>query len=143
MSKEIILWCIIMYVCGQLFHLFVNKIPALRKRAMVANYQFKLSDYWKEEWNLVAGAVIFGVMLMVGLGEFIKWKPAAADIVRWFCGFVGYFFNSLIVGKLGQYEKKLSKLIDLKTNTADQVVPTDDKGKPVNMVAPAPGEKTT
>lgn len=141
MSKENIIWCAVMYLLGQLFHLFMQKIPALRKRAKAANYEFTMADYWTEEWNVVFGALVFGVMLIVGAGEIVKWKPEVADLIRWFFGFVGYFFNSLIVGKLGQYEKKLSNIIDIKTNTADRVSETDDKGKPLDMKTAAPGER--
>lgn len=143
MSKENIIWCGAMYILGQLFHVFVQKIPALKKRAKAANYGFKMSDYWREEWNLVFAALIFGVMLVVGAGEIVTWKPEVADFLRWFFGFVGYFFNSMIIGKLGQYEKKLSRIIDIKTNTADDIAATDDKGKPVSMKTPAPGERNT
>ena len=140
MTTELLIWCGVMYLLGQLFHLFVNKIPALKKRATAANYEFKVSDYWKEEWYLVLGALVFGIMLVIGVSEILTWKPEVAKFVRWFFGFVGYFFNSLIVGKLGQYEKKLSNLIDLKTNIADQVSATDDKGKPLDMQTQAPGD---
>jgi hypothetical protein len=142
MTTYMILWCAAMYILGQLFHLFVQKIPAMKSRAKAANYEFTLKDYWREEWFMICGALCLGIMLIIGASEIVQWKPQVADWMRWFFGFVGYFFNSLIVGKLGQYEKKLSKIIDAKTNFADSLNETNEKGKPLNMEGDAPGEKT-
>lgn len=141
MNAQVAALAMAMYILGQLFHLFASKIPAMRKRAKAANYEFSMADYWKEEWNMVAAALVLGIMLLIGMKELIRWKPGAAEVIQWVYGLVGYFFNSLIVGKLGQYEKKLSQIIDIKTNTADQVAETDSKGKPLSMEAAAPGEK--
>lgn len=141
MTTYMLIWCAAMYICGQLFHLFVQKIPAMKTRAKAANFKFTLKDYWNEEWYMICGALVLGMMLTIGASEIVQWKPQVADWMRWFYGFVGYFFNSLIVGKLGQYEKKLSRIIDIKTNIADKVEGTDAKGKPDSMTTSAPGEK--
>lgn len=141
MTRDQYIWSVVMFIAGQLLHLFLNKIPALKTRAKVANYDFRLVDYWREEWYIIIGTQIFGAMVIIGIDEVAHWKPEVVDYVKWFFAGLGYFFSSVIIKWLGQYEKKLLAVIDIKTNTADNTIPTDDKGKPVNMQTAAPGEK--
>lgn len=42
--------CVLMFIGGQAIHLFLIKIPAIRKRARAANKEFTVSEYWKEDW---------------------------------------------------------------------------------------------
>lgn len=143
MTREQYIWCVSMFIMGQLLHLFLSKIPALMKRAKVANYQFKISDYWKEEWYIVIGTQIFGAMTIIGIDEIAHWKPDVVDYVKWFFAGLGYFFSSVIIKWLGTYEKKLLKIINIKTDISDGVSETDIKGKPVSMQTAAPGESST
>lgn len=141
MTLSLYLQCVAMFICGQLLQLFWLKIPSLKKRAKAANFKFSPSDYWKEEWYLIIGTEILGAMLIIGLDQFIHWKPEVLDYIKWFFGAIGAFGSSVVLSKLSSYEKKLTEVINIKTDHSDSVIDTDAKGKPVTMQTAAPGEK--
>lgn len=141
MTLSLYLQCVAMFVCGQLLQLFWLKIPSLKKRAKAANYKFSAADYWNEEWHLIIGTEVLGAMAIMGLNEIVHWKPEVLDYVKWFFGAIGAFGSSVMLSKLSSYEKKLTEVINVKTDTSDAVTATDEKGKPVDMKTSAPGEK--
>lgn len=124
----LILQCIAMFILGQLLQLFWLKIPSLKKRSKAANYHFSLSDYWKEDWYLIIGTQILGALVVIGLNELVQWKPMILDYIKWFFAFIGAFASSVILSKLSAYEKKLTEVIDVKTNLSDAANPVDEKG---------------
>ena len=133
MTLSLYIQCVAMFIGGQLLQLFWLKIPSLKKRAKAANYKFSIKEYWAEDWYLIAGTEVLGAMVIIGLNEITHWKPEIIDVVKWFFGGIGAFGSSVILSKLSAYEKKLSEVIDVKTNISDSFAPTDDKGKPLQQ----------
>ena len=141
MTISLYIQIVAMFILGQMLQLFWLKIPSLKKRAKVANYKFSVKDYFSEDWHLIAGTQVFGAMAVLGLNELTHWRPEILDVVKWFFAAIGAFGSSVVLSKLSVFEKKLSNVIDFKTNIGDAVTETDEKGKPIEMQDPAPGEK--
>lgn len=125
MTLRLYLLSVLMFLLGQALHLFWIKIPAVKKRANAANHKFSWAEYWREDWHLIIGTNVFGIMLIAGLDQLLNWKPAILEYVKWFFGGVGVFASTVILGKLSQYEKMLTKVIDIKTNIADDITQKD------------------
>jgi len=119
MTYQTYLFCVVMYILGQALQLFWVKIPALKKRCTVANVEFAISAWWKEDWNIVIGNMIFGAILIFALNEVVQWKPIVLDYVKWFFAFMGAFGSSVAMTKWGNFEKMLNTIVDKKTNIAD------------------------
>jgi hypothetical protein len=131
MTTILYVQCFAMFFLGQAASLFGVKIPSLKKQAKLGNAQFIWKDWWASDWNLVIFTNIVGVMVLIGLSEFLKWKPGAIDYIRWLFAAVGAFGNTVVLAKFSQYGKYLDSVIDVKTNIADGVTPpTDLKVKP-------------
>lgn len=109
-----------MFILGQLIDLFWGQIPSLRNMYKKANEDFSFEKYWKSDWNIIMGNIIFGVILLVGLDQFVAWKPDVMDKVKWF--FVGAGgLSSTLAGRWSKSKKYIMSIIDKKTNIADGV----------------------
>lgn len=113
--------CAAMSVLGQLAHLFLIKIPAIKNRSRAANKTFVFREWWNCDWNVVLGTQVLILMLILGLKEFLTWKPGVIDYVRWFFGLFGAFGSTVAMAKGSSFEKNLTGLLDVKSNVADAV----------------------
>jgi hypothetical protein len=121
MTVSLYIQCVAMYILGQALHLFVIKIPAVRKRDRAANIEFSFSDYWKQEWNIIIGNQVLGAVFIIGLDQLVDWKPLILDVVKWFFAAVGAIGSVTIMSKFSTYEKKVLNIIDEKTNLSDRI----------------------
>lgn len=121
MTLWLYLQCVFMFIGGQLIHLFLIKIPALRKRAIAANKTFSTKEYWQEDWTVIVGTQVVGMVVILGLDQIVHWKPVILDWVKWWFAGLGAFGSTLIMSKWSPFEKKLLNIIDVKTNIADGV----------------------
>lgn len=117
---------LICYACffgAQLLHLFWIKIPALRARSKAANRPFNIGDYFKEEWNILAGAQIVCVLLMAAYNQLNEWKPEwhLMRISRIFFIVLGGWGTSILLSKWGVVDKRVNKLMDVKANLSDAI----------------------
>ena len=110
-----------MFILGQLLHLFWIRIPSIRKRTKTTNSVFILKEYWKSDWNLVIGTLIFGALLILGLKEILKLEPNIIFHIRWFFAFAGLSGQAIILSRYSKYEKELNDLISIKSNIADGI----------------------
>ena len=108
-----------MFLLGHGFDLFFSKIPEYRNLFAKANETFSWNKYWKSDWNIIIGTVVVGVMLIIGLDQLVSWKPGVLDYVKWFFAGVGGLC-SIIAGRWSNCKKYISKIIDDKTNIADE-----------------------
>lgn len=113
--------CILMFIGGQLLHLFLIKLPAVKKRCLAGNIEFSFVEYWKEDKYLVIATNVFGAMIILGLNEIIAWKPLVLQYIKWFFAFVGAFGSSVILSKFSIFEKKLQAIVDQKTNQLSDI----------------------
>lgn len=121
MTHVLYLFCVAMFVLGQALMLFWFTIPQLKEKCRIANKVFTWKEWWACDRHLVIGNLIFGAILIMGLDEFLNWKPAALEYIKYFFAVVGAFGPTIVQEKWGTFKKGISKLIDVKTNIADAV----------------------
>jgi len=111
--------CFIGGVIGILCHVLLLKLPAMKKRAENANTDFKVSEYLKNDWLTIAGSFITVFVAIFVLDELLAMKPSVAKWVKFFFVFVGYTGSSILQGIFSKTETQIQKVIDVKTNIAD------------------------
>jgi len=121
MTLWLYIQCVLMFMGGQAVHLFFIKIPALRKRAMAANMDFTGKQYWKEDWPIIVGTQVLGMVVILGLDQIVHWKPWILEWVKWWFAGLGAFGSTIVMSKWSPFEKKLLDVIDVKTNIADNI----------------------
>jgi hypothetical protein len=114
-----------MGMLGLLFHVFVIKLPALKKRSAVANIHFSFGNYLQDDWIALSASVIALIIALMGIDELIKYKPIVGEFVKWLFVFVGYTGSSTLQALLSKTDTAINKIVDRKTDVAD--------GKIVNM----------
>lgn len=108
-----------MFIGGQGLHLFLVKIPSIKKRASAVSRPFVWSDWWSCDWNIIIATQIIGGMSIIGLDELVNWKPEILEYVRWFFAGIGAFGSTVAMAKFSSYEKTLTNLIDVKASVSD------------------------
>lgn len=106
-------------VLGILFHIFVMKIPALRKRAKIANEPFSFKAYWLDDYPGIVASFITVALAIVALDELIGYRPSMLKYVKYFYFFVGYTGSSILLALLSKTEKAINAVINTKTDIAD------------------------
>jgi hypothetical protein len=119
-SLYVFLW--IMFLLGQLCHLFFIKMPSLKERNKNINKIFYFVDWWNCDWNIILGTQAFGIAIVIGLPELLNWKPFIWDYVRWFFFFVGVFNSLIFLAIFSKYSKSLSDMSDVKSNVTDHLL---------------------
>jgi hypothetical protein len=114
-------FCVLMFILGQAGHLFLVKIPAVKKRCSAANKKYYFREWWAEDWNVIIGTQVIGAMVILGLKEIVSWKPGVIEYVRWFFAGIGAFGSTIAMAKASQFEKSLTQLLDIKSNVADKI----------------------
>jgi hypothetical protein len=111
--------CILMFICGQVVHLLLVKMPAIKKRARSVNKKFYFKEWWNEDWNIIIGTQFIGAMFIIGLDQFLNWKPDVLEYIKWFFAAVGAFGSTVAMSRFSHYEKMITGLTDIKSNIAD------------------------
>lgn len=114
-------------ILGIMFHVFVIKVASAKIKSKAANLQFSFGQYLKDEWVVLIGNLICVCMLIVGLDELIGIKPSIAKIVKWLFFFVGISGSSIFMFAFSVADRKIRKVIDIKTNIADGIIPPVNK----------------
>lgn len=121
MEKQLYINCFIAGILGMLFHLIAYKIPALKRRAKVANEKFEFKQYLKDDWmGLTATVMSIGIFVWL-LDEMVGYNPSLLRVVKLFFFFVGYTGSSVLVSILGRFDKKVEAIVDYKTNQLDAI----------------------
>lgn len=116
---NIYLQCIIAGLAGLLFHIFCVKLPALKKRAKLANTNFKVVDYFIDDWLTICGSILTIGIVVFMLDEFAKIDARVMEYVKWFFLAVGYMGSSFLQSILSNTDNAINKVIDTKTDKAD------------------------
>jgi hypothetical protein len=109
-------------VLGIMFHIFVVKLPALKKRSAAANIQFSIKGYFQDDWIALGSSVIALFTVLFVIDEVVKYKPIVADFIKWLFVFVGYTGSSTLQALLSRTDTTINKVVDVKTNIADGVI---------------------
>ena len=111
--------CFIAGLLGLLFHVFVIKLPAVKKRSEAANLPFTLSAYLKADWLALSSSVLTIVIGVFILDEITQYRPSILEWVKFFFIFIGYTGSSILQAALGRFDKATREVVDIKTNIAD------------------------
>lgn len=120
MEKQIYLQCFIAGILGILFHVVAVKIPKLQKRFKTANLEFSLKEYIKGDYPALLSSLVTVFTCAYVLDEIVGVKPEILEFVKFFFVFVGYSGSSLLVSALSKADSYVNKIIDEKTNRADE-----------------------
>lgn len=120
-TGNIFLDCLIGGFIGILCHVFLLKLPALKKRAEKANTAFSVKQYFKNDWITLVGSLLTVVVVIFVLDELIAFKPSIEKWLKFSFVFIGYTGSSILQGIFSKTEDKIQRIVDEKTNKADNV----------------------
>jgi len=106
-------------ILGQLLHVLVLKLPAVKKRAENANMQFNALQYFKDDWLGLSASIISILICIFVFDEITGAYPSIVKYAKFFFIFVGYTGSSFLLGIFSRAEKKIQTVVDVKTNIAD------------------------
>lgn len=99
----------------------VLKMKSLQDKAGAANVEFKVRQYFQQDWLSITASVLTIVMFLLFLDNILKWKPVIVDYIKIGFAFVGYTGSDIASRLFGVVNKKINNVIDEKTNIADNV----------------------
>lgn len=99
----------------------VLKMKSLQDKARVANVEFKIRQYFINDWLSISASVLTIIMFLLFLDNILKWKPAIVDYIKIGFAFVGYTGSDIASRLFGVVNKKINNVIDEKSNIADNV----------------------
>lgn len=112
--------CVIMNILGQGAHLLFVTIPDARQKMISLNKKFSFAEWWSCDWNLIIGVQVISLALLLGLTEFLHWKPGVLEYIRWFF-FIFGTVGSLIGMRWSKYQKTIMGFIDVNANISSVV----------------------
>jgi hypothetical protein len=107
------------------------KLKSLQDKARLANVEFKVFQYFKNDWLSITASVLTVVMFLFFIDNILVWKPAVADYLKIGFAFVGYTGSDIASRIFGVVNKKINSAIDYKTTVADQA--TGDTEAPTQL----------
>lgn len=110
-----------MFILGQALHLFLIKIPAVKARTRAVNKAFIFLEWINCDWNIIVATQIIGALFIVGLDQFLAWKPEVLEYVKWFFAAIGAFGSTIAMSRWSQFEKTVLGLSSVKSNISDVV----------------------
>lgn len=116
MNWLLLVQCLTMFLGGQAVHLFLIKMPAIKKRSASANRPFYFGEWMSEDRYAIIGTQAIGIVAFIGLDEL---PPYVMEYVKWFFCLIGAFGSTVVMSKWSQFEQKVLSLADIKANIAD------------------------
>lgn len=111
--------CLVAGLLGMCLHLVV-KIRGIKARAKVANENFDIASYLKDDCMAIASSFVTVLIFLLILDEVLGIKPAVRPYLKFGFIFVGFTGSSILISVLGTAQDKLNKVIDIKTDIADK-----------------------
>jgi hypothetical protein len=99
----------------------VLKMKSLQDKARAANVEFKIREYFQNDWLSITASILTIVLFLLFLDNILNWKPVIVDYVKIGFAFVGYTGSDIASRLFGVVNKKINNVIDAKTNIADNV----------------------
>lgn len=103
---------------GMLFHI-ISKMQTLKNDFKVANEDFVISKFFKEEFIAMLSSVVFIVIMALVLPEILTFRPDIESYVRVLFVMGGALGSWTLGYFLGKSKKYIRNVIDVKTNIAD------------------------
>lgn len=106
------LFCFIAAMCGQFLQI-VLKLKSLSAKAKLAEQQYTLIDYLKDDMWTQIGGILFVLIVLISVDEVLNWKDWLLNYIKFFFSFIG-FSGAEIATKI--YSRANDKVNDLLTN---------------------------
>jgi hypothetical protein len=119
----------ILGILGIVFHILVVKLPATKKRAQVANMNFSVTDYFKDDWMAISASFVTVVVYLLLMHLLVAWQPTYQPFVSAIGFCIGFMGSSVLVAALGKASDKINQIVNVKTDIADGVRPMDSVTK--------------
>jgi hypothetical protein len=119
MTINLYLICFAVAMVGMALHTTL-KLKSLQDKARQANVEFKVWQYFKNDWLSISASVLTVVMFLFFVDNILTWKPAVADYLKIGFGFIGYTGSDIASRIFGVVNKKINLAIDHKTTVADE-----------------------
>lgn len=100
------------------------KMKSLQDKARAANVEFKIKQYFSNDWLSIVASILTIIMFLLFLDNILKWKPVIVDYVKIGFAFIGYTGSDIASRLFGVVNKKINNVIDEKTNIADNIPDT-------------------
>jgi hypothetical protein len=129
MSLTLYLQCFVIALLGGLLQTSF-KMRSLQIKAKLANLEFSIKQYLKDDWIVIGGNLITIFLCLFFVDEILNIKPEAIDYLKLGFAFVGYTGSDILNRVFSVANKKLNSAIDYKTTIADEATGNTDKPTP-------------
>lgn len=119
MTYQLYLQLFAVALVGMALHT-VLKMKSLHDKARLANVEFKISQYFKNDWLSITASLLTIIMFLFFIDSIVKWQPKAANYLRIGFAFVGYTGSDIASRLFSVVNKKINTAIDYKTTVADR-----------------------
>lgn len=119
MTFQLYLECFAVAIIGMALHTTL-KMKSLHDKAKLANVEFKVNQYFKNDWLSITASLLTIIMFLFFIDSIIKWKPQAVNYLRIGMAFVGYTGSDIASRLFSVVNKKINTAIDYKTTVADE-----------------------
>jgi hypothetical protein len=116
--------CLFAGILGIVLYLFVVKIPSALQHSKVANVNAGIADYFAHDYPSVIASLISVIIGVICADEFLRWQPAAQGYLKIIFAFYGFTGSSILIAIFGKFNKYINSIVDIKTDIADNKVPT-------------------
>ena len=120
MQTIMYLQCFAVALTGWALHTSL-KLRSMQVKSKVANLEFRLLDYFKEDWLSITACFLTIILFLLFIDEVLNINDKIIDFVKIGFGFVGYTGSDVASRLFSEVDKKINSVIDYKTNIADGI----------------------
>jgi len=120
MQTIMYLQCFAVALTGWALHTSL-KLRSMQVKSKAANLEFRLLDYFKEDWLSITACFLTIILFLLFIDEVFNINDKIIDFVKIGFGFVGYTGSDVASRLFSEVDKKINSVIDYKTNIADGI----------------------
>ena len=129
MNMQLYAQCFFIALLGSLLQT-TFKMRSMQIKAKLANLEFSVKQYLKDDWIVLSGNIITIIMCLFFISEVTNIKPEVMDYLKIGFAFIGYTGSDVLNRVFSVANKKLNSAIDYKTNIADGATGNLEKPTP-------------
>lgn len=99
----------------------VLKLRSMQTKSKAANLEFKILDYFKDDWLSIAACFLTIILFLLFGDEVLNINEKIISYIKIGFGFVGYTGSDIASRFFSVVDKKINSVIDYKTNVADGI----------------------
>jgi len=137
MTHELYIQCVIACLIGNVLHV-AFKILALRTDHKIANLEFSLWGYIKNDWVALLCDVLASFAIVYVIDEWLSFNEFIIGKIKTIFVFIGFTGSYVILQFMSVAKKKFRMAVDYKTTISDTTTGTLDKPTPTGSKDKAP-----